>query len=312
MYPLPPPPIHLFLCKATFLNSQHCCRFAFTGSDKGDEPVESCEWSSLYTAFSLVHFSPSLILRLTNNCVCVCVPQQPNRRRCATPAAWRRRGPWCSSTWAAPTVWGASTTRRASAFIRYERRCWFSARGETGTSIPGWSHLWFMLCLCFSSPSKAALMVNTKEIPPEAILLGVYLELQNGERPLTLVSKCFSFILFFMLFLDPLRPSYQVTPSWRCRSSRGTSSCQRRCRRPPQTHGRSRPKCSSLPSRSSPSRPPPPPPAPPLPPPPSHKCNANKSHPPPFHTCPLLRTTNWQTPHVAQCAPPPILWKYYL
>lgn len=24
-------------------------------------------------------------------------------------------------------------------------------------------------------------MVNTKEIPPEAILLGVYLELQNGE-----------------------------------------------------------------------------------------------------------------------------------
>ncbi len=24
-------------------------------------------------------------------------------------------------------------------------------------------------------------MVNTKEIPPEAILLGVYLELQNGQ-----------------------------------------------------------------------------------------------------------------------------------
>ncbi len=31
------------------------------------------------------------------------------------------------------------------------------------------------------SVSKAASMVNTKEIPPEAILLGVYLELQNGE-----------------------------------------------------------------------------------------------------------------------------------
>ena len=28
--------------------------------------------------------------------------------------------------------------------------------------------------------SQAASMVNTKEIPPEAILLGVYLELQNG------------------------------------------------------------------------------------------------------------------------------------
>lgn len=29
-------------------------------------------------------------------------------------------------------------------------------------------------------------MVNTKEIPPEAILLGVYLELQNGQRSLIL------------------------------------------------------------------------------------------------------------------------------
>lgn len=29
-------------------------------------------------------------------------------------------------------------------------------------------------------PPQAATMVNTREIPPEAILLGVYLELQNG------------------------------------------------------------------------------------------------------------------------------------
>lgn len=29
-------------------------------------------------------------------------------------------------------------------------------------------------------PQQAAAMVNTREIPPEAILLGVYLELQNG------------------------------------------------------------------------------------------------------------------------------------
>lgn len=33
---------------------------------------------------------------------------------------------------------------------------------------------------------QAALMVNTKEIPPEAILLGVYLELQNGNTQLAL------------------------------------------------------------------------------------------------------------------------------
>lgn len=34
-------------------------------------------------------------------------------------------------------------------------------------------------------------MVNTKEIPPEAILLGVYLELQNGEsRTQILITQC--------------------------------------------------------------------------------------------------------------------------
>ncbi len=33
-------------------------------------------------------------------------------------------------------------------------------------------------------------MVNTKEIPPEAILLGVYLELQNGEsRTETVITQ---------------------------------------------------------------------------------------------------------------------------
>lgn len=35
-------------------------------------------------------------------------------------------------------------------------------------------------------PQQAAAMVNTREIPPEAILLGVYLELQNGWFSTTL------------------------------------------------------------------------------------------------------------------------------
>ena len=34
------------------------------------------------------------------------------------------------------------------------------------------------ICVVFH---QAASMVNSKEIPPEAILLGVYLELQNGQ-----------------------------------------------------------------------------------------------------------------------------------
>lgn len=34
-------------------------------------------------------------------------------------------------------------------------------------------------------------MVNTKEIPPEAILLGVYLELQNGESQASGRSRFF-------------------------------------------------------------------------------------------------------------------------
>ncbi|TNN02093.1 hypothetical protein fugu_009580 [Takifugu bimaculatus] len=34
--------------------------------------------------------------------------------------------------------------------------------------------------------NQAATMVNTREIPPEAILLGVYLELQNGNTQLAL------------------------------------------------------------------------------------------------------------------------------
>nr|XP_029503476.1 CCR4-NOT transcription complex subunit 10-like [Oncorhynchus nerka] len=38
---------------------------------------------------------------------------------------------------------------------------------------------------------QAASMVNTKEIPPEAILLAVYLELQNGESSLwVLIPTC--------------------------------------------------------------------------------------------------------------------------
>lgn len=38
-------------------------------------------------------------------------------------------------------------------------------------------------------------MVNTKEIPPEAILLGVYLELQNGQLFIqhpSVISCCLS------------------------------------------------------------------------------------------------------------------------
>lgn len=34
--------------------------------------------------------------------------------------------------------------------------------------------------------TQAASMMNSKEIPPEAILLGVYLELQNGNTQLAL------------------------------------------------------------------------------------------------------------------------------
>ncbi|KAM7382356.1 hypothetical protein PAMP_002088 [Pampus punctatissimus] len=51
---------------------------------------------------------------------------------------------------------------------------------------------------------QAASMVNTKEIPPEAILLGVYLELQNGQRSHTTFStgcNCWLVLLHFIIFI---------------------------------------------------------------------------------------------------------------
>lgn len=57
-------------------------------------------------------------------------------------------------------------------------------------------------------------MVNTKEIPPEAILLGVYLELQNGEsRTQILITQC-------LLRNVPVFPEGGQSPflTWNCLS----------------------------------------------------------------------------------------------
>lgn len=51
-------------------------------------------------------------------------------------------------------------------------------------------------------------MVNTKEIPPEAILLGVYLELQNGQKLtdcayiISLDNRLFEYKTLFFLLLN--------------------------------------------------------------------------------------------------------------
>lgn len=51
--------------------------------------------------------------------LCVCVLQQGSRLLCVIRVQWAQPAPWCSSTWAVPTAWEASTRRPASACIRY-------------------------------------------------------------------------------------------------------------------------------------------------------------------------------------------------
>lgn len=63
-----------------------------------------------------------------------------------------------------------------------------SHKCECSTEQSLLSKSFYSAVIIYNSPScdlcclhQAASMVNTKEIPPEAILLGVYLELQNGQ-----------------------------------------------------------------------------------------------------------------------------------